>query len=142
MVGVGSQSEHDNNIPPPNPQLPYVYAKDHSLLMDPLFKDIKFNVLNIKHFYKNGPGLLSYVKSFKPSAIIIDWHCSQDNDVANLLHKSGTLAEIWVQYERTSVVGMNNTKWVDLDKRQTTFLRTVAKGFQEEFLRHVVLIYI
>ena len=91
----------------------------------------KFNVLNIKHFHKEGEGdkkgLIKYVEALNPSAIIIDWCYSKHSDVANVLTKSGIVAEMWLKYERTCIVGMSGKGWIDLDDKQTSALREITK---------------
>ena len=73
IIGIKPQDKNDTNIPSPVAQKRDPDAAEDCLLRNPLYKFIQFNVLNIKHFQKNGKGLVKYVRDFDPSAIIIDW---------------------------------------------------------------------
>ncbi len=57
---------------------------DYPLLNQVDFEDMKFNVVNIKHFFNNKVGFLNHVKAFNPTAIVIERCYSKDGDVANL----------------------------------------------------------
>ena len=119
------QEKRDTDRPDPIPQLKYStgYNFDNSILNNPLYKDMKFLVLNIKHFQiDRKEELVDYVKDYNPQAVIIDWCYSKDGDVANVLTTSGQsvnhlcspLSEMHSHLERTCmehVCGKNNS-WI------------------------------
>ena len=114
-------------------------ADDEAILRHPLYRMIKFNALDIQRFHKNEKGLIDYVRAFDPNAIVLDWCFAKDGDVANVLCKSGILAELWLQHEKTSMVGITDGKWINLDIEQTKYLHEVAKRVDDNELRHFVI---
>ena len=132
MVGVEPQDTKTN----PEMQIMDMNAVDGALLRDPSYKNIKFNVLNIKYFYEDENGLLNYVSDLYPMAIILSWVHIKNNDVAKLLIKTGIVAQMSLQCERTAILGMSGETWINLDKEQTGYLRNVAKGLEEGDLRN------
>ena len=135
---VGIQS--DPSKPLPKPQARYADAKDDALLRFPPYRNIKFNILNIHHFNKNGKGLLAFIEELGPSAIIVDWCYAKNGDVANLLTRAGIIARMWLRFERTSIVGLTGNGFLALDKKQTKTLRDVAELIQEGPLNGVILL--
>ena len=95
VVGVKPQNENHNSIPPPESQDKDPDANEYAMLNVTAFEDMKFHVLNLKHFHDNTEGLLSHVNSYKPNGIVLDWCYSQDGDVANLLLTSGILLRLF-----------------------------------------------
>ena len=96
----------------PEPQHKDPDADEYAFLNNE-FKDVKFNVLNIKHFFKNNKGFLDYAEKFNPTAIVIDWCHSKDGDVANLLVTSGILPRIWLTAGKNMMLGPND-QWIEL----------------------------
>ena len=137
VLGVLTQDE-----PSPTIQSVHMDADRNALLKNRLYKKIRFNVLDIKHFHKEGEGdkegLIEHVRALNPSAIIIDWSYSKNADVANVLTKSGIVAEMWLKCERTCIVGMSGKGWIDLDDKQTIALRDIIKHI--DHLNGVILV--
>ena len=138
VLGVSPQKEDDVSIPLPGPQQKDPGAKDDALLNEGDFEDIKFHVLNIKHFHNNKKEFLMYVKEYNPTAVVIDWCYSKDGDVANVLCTSGVLSEMWLSAERNLIVGVNE-QWIKLGKEQKQLLDQVSRGIQNDNLKHVIL---
>ena len=114
MLGIISE-------PDPIPQPLDGNAHDDAILKNPLYEMMKYNVLDIKHFHRNEEGLIKYVRAFGPNAIVLDWCFAKDGDVAKILCKSGILSELWLKHERTSMVGISDGRWINLDSEQTPF---------------------
>lgn len=138
LVGVEAQDERDPSIPVEVPQMKCINAKYYAILSQDRYQDVKFLVLNIKHFQNNEAGFLTYVKKYHPHAIVIDWCFSKGGDVANILITSGILAEMWLTLERTSIVGFQNT-FINLSTQQREVLNSVAMGIRNGNVKHVLL---
>ena len=139
LVGLKADDRNSSTTPMLKAQKIYIDAEDDSLLRQPPYRNIKFNILNIKFFHQNANGLLDYVEQLNPSAIILDWCFAKNGDVANLLTKSGIVAKMWLRFERTSIVGMTGKGFIELSKEQTETLRDVAKQIEEGSLNGVIL---
>ena len=100
---------------------------------------MKYNVLDIKHFHRDEEGLIKYVRAFGPNAIVLDWCFAKDGDVAKILCKSGILSELWLKHERTSMVGITDGRWINLDSEQTQYLHDVSKRLENNEVKHFVL---
>ena len=108
---------------------------DHdAILRNPLYQMMKCNVLDIQHFHKDEKGLITYIRTFVPTAIVLGWCYTKNGDVANTLYKTGILAELWLRHERTSMV--SNGKWINLDKEQTHYLHEVSKRIENKEVKH------
>ena len=114
-------------------------AEDDAILRDPLYRMMKYNALDIKHFHKNEEGLIEYVRAFDPNAIVLDWCFTKDGDVAKILCKSGILSELWLKHERTSMVGITDGRWISLDQEQTQYLKEGSKRVGNNEVKHFVL---
>ena len=53
--------------------------------------------------------------------------------------KSGILSELWLKHERTSMVGITDGKWINLDQEQTQYLHEVSKRVGNNEVKHFVL---
>merc|ERR1712110_1022118 len=101
---------------------------------------MKYNVLDIKHFNMDEQGLINYVRTFGPNAIVLDWCYAKTGDVSNVLCRSGILSEMWLKHERTSMVGITDGKWISLDTEQTQYLHEVAiRRAGRHDIKHFVL---
>ena len=114
-------------------------AEKDAILRNPLYRMMKFNVLDIQHYHKDEKGLITYVRTFAPTAIVLGWCYTKYGDVANILCKSGILAELWLKHERTSMVGFGNGKLINLDTEQTKYLHDVSKMLENNEVKHFVL---
>ena len=103
-------------------------ADQDAILRNPLYQMMKCNVLDIQHFHKDEKGLIAYVRTFAPTAIVLGWCYTKNGDVANILCKTGILAELWLKHERTSMV--SNGRWINLDKEQTQYLHEVSERIE------------
>ena len=131
LVGIDSEGKNSDSIPKPTSQIQSKYARTDALMINPKYKNMKFLVLNIKHFVIVKQTLGDFVNKYNPNAIIIDWPFSKDGDVANYLCTSGILPELRLTLDRTSIVGVNHN-WIKLDENQRRVLRDVADLIKRE----------
>jgi len=123
--------EKDPNVDPtvakpkPEPKVKDPSATSYSLLNDPGMDKIKFDVLNLAHFYQNKEGLVDYVKQYKPTTIVLDYCHTRDSEVANVLTESGILSRMFVEHDRTYIIGAND-RWVEMDKEQENLIDKVS----------------
>ena len=103
LLGISPQVSK----PSPKPQPLDENAEDDAILRHPLYRMMKFNALDIKHFHRDEEGLIEYVRAFGPNAIVLDWCYTKGGDVANVLCRSGILTELLLKHERTSMGGLN-----------------------------------
>ena len=103
LLGIDPQY----SIPTPEAQPLDENAEDDAILRDPLYRMMRFNVLDIRYFHKDETGLIKYIRAFNPNAIVLDWCYTKGGDVANVLCRSGILTELWLKHERTSMGGLN-----------------------------------
>ena len=116
VVGLKAEDRNCSSTPIPKAQRMYIDAIDDALLRQPPYRNIKFNVLYIKHFHQKSQALLDFVEELDPSAIILDWCFTKNGDVANLLTKAGVVSRMWMSFERTSIVGMTGNGFIEFIK--------------------------
>ena len=140
VVGLKAEDRNSSSTPIPKEQKMYIYAEEDALLKQPPYRNIKFNVLYIKHFHLKPQALLDFVEKLNPSAIILDWCFTKNGDVANLLTKAGIVSRMWMRFERTSIVGMTGNGFIELSNQQKEILRDVVRLIEEGSLNGVILV--
>ena len=65
----------------------------------------KVEILNIAQFHQDPNGLVRFVRSCEPTAIVVNWCYTQDGDVHKLLTKSGICSQLLLGNERVILTG-------------------------------------
>jgi len=84
-------------------------ARPDCLMNDPSFDQMKFNVLNIKEFYKEGEGdadgLMKFIHEFKPTVLMISWCFSTTCDLAMMLRREGVFGTMFATFDLRTITG-------------------------------------
>ena len=91
------------NITPHNPEPMPLYqwpsCNKAPLMQDQKFSSMKFNVLNVAHFYQNANGLVKYLNAYKPTFLIIDWCFGTNGDLAFALRARGFFSKLLLEFD-------------------------------------------
>ena len=109
-------------------------ARPDCLMNDPDFDKMKFNVLNIAEFHKegegDGKGLMEFIRDFKPTVLMLSWCFSTTCDLAMMLRREGVFGTMFATFDLRAITG--NPK-AELSDQQ----REVLENYRE--VKDVVL---
>ena len=84
----------------------------------------KVEILNMAEFHKDSQGLVRFVRSCQPTAIVVNWCYSQDGDVHKLLTKTGICSQLLLGDERVLLTG---NIAIAMDDDQSDCLKKAAR---------------
>jgi hypothetical protein len=120
-VGIAPRSDTDTQQKPVGKaQEKAATARPDCLMNDESFKKMKFNVLDIAEFHKegegDGDGLMKFIRDFKPTVLMISWCFSTTCDLAMLLRREGVFGTMFATYDLRTITGDPNAELSDQQK--------------------------